>query len=161
MAVASGVLRLAHSGDEHALVRAVQEGDDRAFEELFLRYRACISAYVGGFVGDHGRAEDITQEVFISALRRLHETASPIAFRPWIYEIARNACIDEFRRARRAAEVSLSGHDHSATPERNLVAKQPTPDAAMENQQRLQARRGAFRGLSDNHHRTPVQRELA
>ena len=37
--------------------------------------------------------------MFISALRRMRETERPIAFKPWIYEIAKNACIDEFRRA--------------------------------------------------------------
>src|SRR5437016_2199528 len=156
MAVASGVLRLAHSGDEHALVRAVREGDDRAFEELFLRYRACISAYVGGFVGDHGRAEDITQEVFISALRRLHETASPIAFRPWIYEIVRNACIDQFRRARRVTEVPLDPHPQDPGCELDLTLPDSSPDHAIEARQRLDDLRGAFRGLSEIHHRILV-----
>ena len=51
-----------------------------------------------GMVKDHGRAEDVTQEVFVSALRRMRETERPIAFKPWIYEIAKNACIDQFRR---------------------------------------------------------------
>src|SRR3977135_1063715 len=120
---------------ENELVAAVRRGDDVAFEELFSRYRSRISAYVLTAVGDHGRAEDITQEVFISALRRLRDTERPISFKPWIYEIARNACIDEFRRARRTAEVSLHSDDDSAGPERNLVSKQPTPDAAMENKQ--------------------------
>ena len=62
-------------------------------------------------VKDHGRAEDVTQEVFVSALRRMRETERPIAFKPWIYEIAKNACIDQFRRSRRAEEVSLDADD--------------------------------------------------
>ena len=41
----------------------------------------------------------------MSALRRMRETDRPIAFRPWIHEIARNACIDQFRRARRGEEI--------------------------------------------------------
>ena len=52
-----------------------------------------------GMVGDHQRAEDIAQEVIIAALRRLRATEQPIAFKPWLYEIAKNACIDEFRRS--------------------------------------------------------------
>ena len=56
------------------LVAAVRRGDDRAFEQLYSRYQRRISAYVFGMVKDHGRAEDITQEVFISALRRMRET---------------------------------------------------------------------------------------
>ena len=68
-------------------------------------------------VGDHGRAEDIAQEVFISALRRLRETERTIIFKPWIYEIAKNACIDEFRRTRRIHEVPLEPED-AASPRR-------------------------------------------
>ena len=91
--------------------RAVRRGDDRAFELLYERYHRRIHAYVMGMVKDHGRAEDITQEVFVSALRRMRETERPIAFKPWIYEIAKNACIDQFRRSRRAQEVSLEADE--------------------------------------------------
>ena len=70
------------------LVAAVRRGDDRAFEQLYSRYQRRIAAYVFGMVKDHGRAEDITQEVFISALRRMRDTDRAIAFKPWIYEIA-------------------------------------------------------------------------
>src|ERR687894_1524531 len=84
---------------DHELVAAVRRGDDRAFERLYERYQRRIAAYVHGMVKDHGRAEDITQEVFISALRRMRETERPIAFKPWVYEIAKNACVDAYRRA--------------------------------------------------------------
>ena len=97
--------------DDHDLVAAVRRGDDRAFEVLYERYQRRIAAYVMGMVKDHGRAEDITQEVFVSALRRMRETERPIAFKPWIYEIAKNACIDQFRRSRRAEEVSMDADD--------------------------------------------------
>src|SRR5947209_10818015 len=160
MGLALRALGQKQAASERELVAAVRGGDDRAFEELFARYRSRITAYVLGMLRDHARAEDITQEVFLSALRRLRDTERPIAFKPWIYEIARNACIDEFRRTRRAAEVSLNGDDDSGGNERNLVSKQPTPDAAMENKQRLEALRCAFRGLSENHHRILVMREL-
>ena len=95
--------------DDHQLVAAVRRGDDRAFEALYARYQRRIHAYVMGMVKDHGRAEDVTQEVFVSALRRMRETERPIAFKPWIYEIAKNACIDQFRRTRRTEEVPLRG----------------------------------------------------
>jgi len=111
-------------------------------------------------VGDHGRAEDITQEVFISALRRMRATERPIAFKPWVYEIAKNACIDEFRRNRRTKEVSLDSDDEGEGPGPTLVSRGPTPDTALERRQQLDDLRGAFRGLSDTHHRILVLREL-
>ena len=103
-------------------------GDDRAFEQLYERYQRRISAYVFGMVKDHGRAEDITQEVFVSALRRMRETERPIAFKPWVYEIAKNACIDQFRRSRRAEEVSFDADEGLAPADHGrLVAAEPTP----------------------------------
>src|SRR6201991_4838028 len=112
-------------------------------------------------VHDHGRAEDITQEVFMSALRRMRETERPIIFKPWVYEIAKNACIDAFRRSKRAEEVSydagegLGGADYG-----RLVRSSPTRDAAVDQRMSLDNLRGAFGGLSETHHDILVMREL-
>jgi RNA polymerase sigma factor (sigma-70 family) len=138
-----------------ALVAAVRRGDDRAFEVLYSRYLRRIQAYVLGMCKDHQRAEDITQEVFVSALRRMRATERPIAFKPWIYEIAKNACIDQFRRARRTDEVSLQADDGPAPADLG-----PTPEAAVGVKQDLDNLCGAFGGLSDVHHEILVMREL-
>jgi RNA polymerase sigma factor (sigma-70 family) len=146
---------------DHALVRAVREGDDRAFELLYTRYQRRIAGYVFGMVKDYGRAEDITQEVFVSALRRMRATERPIAFKPWIYEIAKNACIDAYRRARHTEEVSFDADDNlSAADHGKLVASGPGPDAAIDTKQDLDHLCGAFGGLSDTHHEILVMREL-
>jgi RNA polymerase sigma factor (sigma-70 family) len=146
---------------DHQLVSAVRRGDERAFEALYTRYQRRITAYVYGMVKDHGRAEDITQEVFVSALRRMRQTERPIAFKPWIYEIAKNACIDAYRRGRRAEEVSFDGDDRlSASDYGRLVASGPSLDAAVDAKQELDTLCGAFGGLSDTHHQILVMREL-
>jgi RNA polymerase sigma factor (sigma-70 family) len=146
---------------DHQLVAAVRRGDDRAFERLYHRYNRRIQAYVVGMCKDHARAEDITQEIFVSALRRMRETERPIAFKPWIYEIAKNACIDQHRRARRAEEVSLQAEDGLAPADYGrLVNGDPTPDVAVDVKQDLDNLCGAFRGLSETHHDILVMREL-
>ena len=112
-------------------------------------------------VKDYGRAEDITQEVFVSALRRMRQTERPIAFKPWIYEIAKNACIDAYRRGRRAEEVSYDADDRlSPSDHVRLVATGPEPDAAVDTKQDLEHLCGAFGGLSESHHEILVLREL-
>jgi RNA polymerase sigma factor (sigma-70 family) len=156
----SGTLAV-YGGDDTDLVTAVRRGDDRAFEVLYQRYHARIAAYVRGMVKDHARAEDVTQEVFFAALRRMRDTERPIAFKPWIYEIARNACIDAYRRTSRADELSydaeggLGAGDHL-----RLVSPDQGPDAAVESKQRLDDLCGAFGGLSEAHHQILVLREL-
>jgi RNA polymerase sigma factor (sigma-70 family) len=138
----------------------VRCGDDQAFGELYARYGRRIVSYVFGMVGDHGRSEDIAQEVFISALRRMRGTARPIVFKPWIYEIAKNACIDEFRRARRVREVPLGSDDDEERNDLPVASAGASPHAAFERRQQLDDLRGAFRGLSDTHHKILVLREL-
>jgi RNA polymerase sigma factor (sigma-70 family) len=140
------------------LVAAVRAGDDHAFEELYHRYQRRIGAYIYGMVHDHGRAEDITQDVFMSALRRMRATETPIAFKPWVYEIAKNACIDAFRRSKRAEEISYDADDGS--DRLHLVSKGPSPEAAVDTRMSLENLRGAFGGLSEAHHQILVMREL-
>src|ERR687894_1422441 len=146
---------------DHELVAAVRRGDDRAFEQLYQRYQRRIAAYVYGMVKDHGRTEDITQEVFVSALRRMRQTERPIVFKPWIYEIAKNACIDAYRRGRRAEEVSFDADDRlSPSDYGRLVATGPGPDDALDAKEDLDHLCGAFGGLSESHHQILVMREL-
>ncbi len=146
--------------NDHRLVAAARRGDDRAFGELYSRYGRRVVSYIFGMLGDYGRAEDVGQEVFMSALRRMRETERPIAFKPWVYEIARNACIDEFRRTRRVREVPLDASDEPDGAGRRLESRTDSPVAALEQRQQLDDLRGAFRGLTETHHKIIVLREL-
>jgi RNA polymerase sigma factor (sigma-70 family) len=161
---APGVSATARSREDvsdHDLVQAVRAGDDHAFERLYHRYHRRIAAYIFGMVRDHGRAEDLTQEVFVSALRRMRQTDRPIAFKPWVYEIAKNASIDAFRRSRRTEEVSYDAEEGlGAGDYGKLVSTSPAPDAAVDHKQQLDHLCGAFGGLSDSHHQILVMREL-
>lgn len=145
------------------LVDALRAGDDRAFEALYERYHRRVAAYVYGMVRDHGRAEDISQDVFISALRRMRETDRPIAFKPWVYEIAKNACIDHFRRSQRGEEVSYDAGIAAGEPSLEYgkaLACARTPDVVVDDKLALDNLCGAFGGLSDVHHQILVMREL-
>jgi len=146
---------------DHELVARIRSGDDRAFECLYRRYHRRIASYILGMVHDHARAEDIAQDVFMSALRRMRDTDRPIAFKPWIYEIAKNACIDQFRRSRRAEEVSYDAEEGLGSADYGrLVTKDPSPEVRYETKQQLDHLRGAFGGLSETHHEILVMREL-
>jgi RNA polymerase sigma factor (sigma-70 family) len=153
-------MQAAASCTEHELVAEVRRGSDLAFEELYARYRVRLSAYILRLVGDHSRTEDIAQDVFISALRKLRDSERPIVFKPWIYEIAKNACIDEFRRTSRAREVPLKTDDGDEGPGAALPARGQSPDLAVERKQSLADLSGAFHGLAENHRKLIVMREF-
>src|SRR3954451_5484018 len=91
------------------LTIAASQGDDDAFAVLYERYAPRIGAYLMRLVGDEHLAQDLTHEVFVSALRRLRTDRPPIAFGPWLYRIARNASIDVHRRAQIVRQVPLDG----------------------------------------------------
>jgi RNA polymerase sigma factor (sigma-70 family) len=137
------------------LVAGVRGGDPESFDRLVERYRGPVTAYVRARVGDRDLSEDIAQEVFMSALYGMRASERPIAFKAWIYEIARNACIDEHRWRGRQAEAAALNED--------LVELRPTgdPHAALELRQRLAALCLAFGSLPPLERKLLAQRELA
>ena len=143
-----------------ALVAGVRAGEDSAFEELYRRYRPRVIAFVRRYLRDDGRAEDITQEAFLSAFRRMRVTDSEIVFKPWIYEIARNAAIDAHRRSRRGEEVSMSAIELLPPSDRLRLVGPAVPESSVVTRERLRHLRGAFDELSETHHRVLVMREL-
>ena len=157
--------RLASGGDaasDEQLIRAVRRGNDHAFEQLYRRYSAAIARFVASRVRDRGRAEDLVQEIFLSALRRLRATETTISFRPWIFEIAKNAAIDHYRRTSRTEEVSIHADDalRPADQLRLVGGAHARPENAVLHKERFDQLRGAFAELSDSHHRVLVLREL-
>jgi RNA polymerase sigma factor (sigma-70 family) len=143
------------------LVAAVRAGDDSAFEELYRRYQPLIARFVCGMLHDAARCEDVAQEAFLSALRRMRATDAEINFKPWIYQIARNAAIDSYRRNNHAVEVSMDADEGLRASDRTrLVGLEGSPDAALVTKERLDHLQGAFDELSDVHTRVLVMREL-
>ena len=143
------------------LVAAVRAGDDSAFEELYRRYQPRIMRFVCGMLHDAARCEDVAQEAFLSALRRMRATDAEINFKPWIYQIARNAAIDSYRRNNHAVEVSMDADEGLRASDRTrLVGLDGSPDAALVTKERLDHLQGAFDELSDVHTRVLVMREL-
>ena len=83
------------------LVIAFKDGDMRAFDALFARYRQPIFAYIYRSVGAAVLAEELTQEVFLKVFQHLRRTGENVSLRAWIYRIATTTCIDAHRAATR------------------------------------------------------------
>src|SRR3954452_9858891 len=136
------------------LAVAASRGDDAAFATLYARYAPRIEGYLARMLGDRHLAEDVTHEVFVSALRRLRQDRPPIAFGPWLFRIARNAAIDVHRRAQLARHVPLSGE-----PE-DVAGGGDAPEDAAEVRHRISLLLGALDGLTESHRNVLVLREL-
>jgi len=93
---------------EARLVRRAQQGDPEAFAELYERYQPTIYTYIFYRVGDAEVAEDLTADVFVRLVEKIH--TFQVQDRPllsWLYAIARNLIIDRHRRLERAPSLPL------------------------------------------------------
>ena len=92
--------------DEDALIRAASEGDRGAFGELYVRYARMVHGILLARVSPT-EAEDLVQEVFLSAMKQLRGLRTAAAFRGWLGAIARNRATDYHRRTRETASLEL------------------------------------------------------
>ena len=105
--------------DEAALLRAARSGDAAAFARLYQRHAPAIHSLVLRLSGNVETAEDITQDVFLKAMRFLPGLRAELPLRPWLKRTASNALIDQFRRQWRAHPLPQDDvlTDDSAVPE--------------------------------------------
>ena len=97
----------AHVG-EAVLIRAAQEQDHDAFEQLVRLYDRSVLRVANNLLRSEDDARDAYQEVFLRVYRSLHSFRHQCSFHTWLYRIATNVCIDMLRgRQRRARPMDL------------------------------------------------------
>lgn len=79
------------------LVQAVVGGDRAAYAELYDRYAPLVRAICHDTTRDLTRAQDLSQEAFLKAYRKLGTLRDPDRFAGWLVGIARNECRDWLR----------------------------------------------------------------
>jgi RNA polymerase sigma factor (sigma-70 family) len=86
------------------LVQACRDGDAAAWDVLVERFsRYVYAVVVQAFRLHDDDAEDVFQDVFTKVYERLGGLRDADAFRPWLAQITRNACIDKLRAPAREA----------------------------------------------------------
>lgn len=93
---------------DREIVREVLNGNPDLFEVLVARYEKPIFNYVYGMVRHRQDAEDLTQEAFVKAFFALRTYKESFEFSTWMYRIARNVCLDYFRRQKIRSFFSLN-----------------------------------------------------
>ncbi len=87
-------------GDE-SLVNRSRNGDRSAFEELIRRTGKLVFARLYLETGNTHEAEDLTQETFLAAFRKISQLSDAKTFRAWLMAIAHSVLIDSGRRKSR------------------------------------------------------------
>ncbi|MBG7617521.1 MAG: sigma-70 family RNA polymerase sigma factor [Chloroflexi bacterium] len=93
---------------EPELVCQAQAGDRGAFAVLYERYFDKIYRYTVLKVGDRSEAEDMTQQVFLKALKSISSFKwKEVPFSAWLYRIAHNQVVDYFRKKSRRPTADI------------------------------------------------------
>jgi RNA polymerase sigma-70 factor (ECF subfamily) len=124
------------AAEDGKLVRAARDGDRAAFTNLYERYGRVVHGLLLARVG-RDEVEDLVQDVFLTAWRRLDDLRDPAAFGGWIAMIARNRATDFHRRTTDFVELPdnlESPGTASAPSDANvaLAAIRALPDAYRE-----------------------------
>ena len=68
-----------------------------SYHRALAEHSNSLKAYASRLLGDPTAAEDVAQDSFLALYRHLHQV--PVAaFRPWLFRVARNLCLDQLRR---------------------------------------------------------------
>ncbi|MCZ8172204.1 MAG: sigma-70 family RNA polymerase sigma factor, partial [Brevundimonas sp.] len=114
---------VAEAQADHALVARVLLTDDRrAFEQLLRRHQGMVRAQLRRLLhGDEARADDLAQETFLLAWRKLYQFRGEARFSTWLYSIAYSCFLQAYRKRSAAAEGIAAGAPEEWTTPRDAA----------------------------------------
>ncbi len=90
--------------DDGALVKSILGGDERSFAELIRRHKSRVFGTCSRFARDSHELDDICQEVFLRAYRKLSGFRGDAPFAHWLATLTVSVCYDYLRKERRHRE---------------------------------------------------------
>jgi RNA polymerase sigma factor (sigma-70 family) len=104
----------------------IQAGDNAPLAHLFERHHLALFRYLVQLTRNRALSEDLTQEVFLRALKYAPTYNPAFGFRAWLYGMARNACYDARHKIRGEVADAVLGEFHSSDlmPEEQLARQQ-------------------------------------
>jgi RNA polymerase sigma-70 factor, ECF subfamily len=106
-----------HASEDAEHVREAQGGSEHAFARLYERYARVVHGLLLARV-PRADVDDLVQDVFLTAWRRLDALRDPAAFGGWLTMIARNRATDFHRRTPVLADLPADVAAHDATAAR-------------------------------------------
>ena len=128
-----------HRMDNAQLIRAAQQGDCTAFEQLVQRYDRLVLRLTVHLTGSEDDGQDIYQEALLRAYINLSRFRFECSFYTWIYRIATNLCLDHLRR-KRIRSRELTTVTSSEGEEQNILDRIPDQSAGANPERGLRRR---------------------
>jgi RNA polymerase sigma-70 factor, ECF subfamily len=122
------------SDEDAVLMRRVAEGDQAAFASLYDRHHRSVARFAYRFVGEAGRAEELTQDIFVKLFRHAGRYQPTARFRTFLFRVAANHCLNEVRRGEyRVQHVSQDGEE--GRPLQTPAPESESPQRAVEGRE--------------------------
>jgi RNA polymerase sigma-70 factor (ECF subfamily) len=141
---------------DEKLMSQVKRGEVSSFEILFARYQQPLFNFILRMLSDYHKAEDIFQETFLRVFRHAQQYDESFRFSPWLYQIARNLCLEEIRRQRKVETIPV---DEEADCQPTELWDKNTPDEQLEMAEEEQIVQNAILHLSENQREVFLLRE--
>lgn len=123
---------------DQALVERAQQGEQKAFELLMLKYQGRLIRLISRFIKDEHEAHDVAQETMIRAYRALANFRGESAFYTWLHRIAINTAKNFVSSAGKQLFVGSGINDEDQMDLSEKLIDYYTPEAKMINGQILQ-----------------------
>lgn len=114
---------------DEQLVNQYLKGDEESLEILIKQYLKPIYSFVYHYLGNVSDAEDVAQEVFVKMWRNLKKFDGQKKFKTWIFTIAKNTCLDYFRKKKIVPMFLLEDDDNKID---NLIDLSSQPNKIVE-----------------------------
>lgn len=145
--------------DDITVLQQAQQGDLSAFNSLVLQYQDRVYSATYRIMHDPASAEDLTQEAFVTAFRKLDQFQGG-NFAAWVTRIAINLCYDELRRRKRRPADSLQAAEIDEEADSRLISPSPSPESAAQNAELASAITHCFEALPDDYRLVTVMADL-
>jgi RNA polymerase sigma factor (sigma-70 family) len=117
------------------LAQQTLAGDQTAFEKLVQRYSSSLFNFICRFLNDYDAASDILQQVFTQLYISLPNLRTGEPLKAWLFQVARNRCLDELRRKRviHFSELQAPNEDDDLSPLAIIPDNSPLPEDVAEH----------------------------
>ena len=131
------------------LVQKTLAGDEQSFEMLVRRYHVPLFNFICHCLGDYDQACDISQQVFLQLYISMPTLRTGEPLKAWLFQVARNRCLDELRRKRAIhfSELETNSDDDDLSPLAIMPDTHPLPEEIAERHDLQQILRQAIQGL--------------
>lgn len=131
------------------LAQQTLAGDEEAFAQLVQRYNNTLFNFVCRFLNDYDAASDILQQVFTQLYISLPKLRTGEPLKAWLFQVARNRCLDELRRKRvmHFSELQTAGEDDELSPLAIIPDTSPLPEEVAERHDLQDILQHAISGL--------------